>query len=107
MTRRRKRRDSRGLSRPALAGISVVVLALLALVGSIAMLAQLGDEEEQQAVVAGQPTASVAGVEVSNPSADLGRVPLDTPVGHSFRVSNRGAATVELGVPAIEVLDGC
>jgi hypothetical protein len=52
-------------------------------------------------------TDAVAGVEVLTPSVDLGRLPLDQPVSHTFVVTNTNDRVIELGKLRIEVLDGC
>ncbi len=50
---------------------------------------------------------TVAGVHVAAPSVDFGRVPLDTPVSHTFVLSNGGAEPVVVGAARIETLEGC
>jgi len=52
-------------------------------------------------------TPSVAGVEIDQPAVDLGRVALNTPVRHLFRLKNAAAGAVSLGKARIEVLEGC
>lgn len=49
----------------------------------------------------------MAGVEVLERAFNIGRIPLDTPVSHTFRLSNVGATTATVGKVRIEVLKGC
>jgi hypothetical protein len=49
----------------------------------------------------------VLGVEVADPAVNLGTFPLNTGVTHEFKLRNTGTATVFLGRPEIEVLQGC
>ncbi len=49
----------------------------------------------------------VLGVEVAQPVADAGRVPLNTAVQREWRLRNTGTTPVSLGRPGIEVLEGC
>ncbi len=49
----------------------------------------------------------VAGVEVLQPVADAGQVPLNTPVQRLWRLRNAGTTRVTLGRANIEVLEGC
>jgi hypothetical protein len=49
----------------------------------------------------------VAGVEVPDPTVDLGRQPLDTAVEKLFRLRNTSTTPVALGRPSIKVLQGC
>ena len=50
---------------------------------------------------------SVAGLEVKERLADLGRVSLNTPVRREWVLTNRGETAVTLSQPTIEVLEGC
>lgn len=50
---------------------------------------------------------SVAGLEVGERLADLGRVSLNTPVRREWVLKNRGTTVVTLAQPTIEVLEGC
>jgi hypothetical protein len=50
---------------------------------------------------------SVAGLEVGERLADLGRVSLNTPVRREWVLKNRGTMVVTLAQPTIEVLEGC
>lgn len=50
---------------------------------------------------------SVAGLEAPQPVANLGTVPVDTPVRAEYTVRNTGIAAVTLGKAGIEVLEGC
>jgi hypothetical protein len=49
----------------------------------------------------------VAGVEVLQPVADAGQIPLNTPVQRLWRLRNTGTTRVTIGLPSIEVLEGC
>ena len=49
----------------------------------------------------------VQGVEVKQPAVDRGKLPLDTTVTQAYQLVNVGSGTVQIGKPAIEVLDGC
>ena len=49
----------------------------------------------------------VLAVEVSQPVADLGQVPLNTPVQTGWVLRNTGTTPVSVGRPSIEVLEGC
>ncbi len=49
----------------------------------------------------------VLAVEVSQPVADLGQAPLNTPVRGSWVLRNNGSTPVSVGRPKIEVLEGC
>ncbi|MBE0607867.1 MAG: hypothetical protein IH609_00665 [Dehalococcoidia bacterium] len=49
----------------------------------------------------------VAGVQVDEPSVNLGRQPLSTAVEKTFTLRNTGGTPVTLGRAGIEVLEGC
>lgn len=49
----------------------------------------------------------VAGVQVDEPSVNLGRQPLNTAVERTFKLRNTGSTSVTLGRANIEVLEGC
>ena len=46
-------------------------------------------------------------VEVTQPVADLGKIPLNTPVRTGWVLRNTGTTPVSIGRPSIEVLEGC
>ncbi len=66
---------------------------------------------EGATTVSGSPLpdgpAQAAGVEVSQPVADAGRIALNTPVQRLWRLHNSGTTAVSIGRPSIEVLEGC
>lgn len=67
-----------------------------------------GAEHADHPPAAGRAGNGRAGaVEVAAPSIDLGRVPLDTPVSHAFRLRNTGTEMASLGQARIETLEGC
>lgn len=49
----------------------------------------------------------VAGVVVARPVVDLGHVPLDVVVEHTFMLRNAGTERVHLGHATVAVLEGC
>lgn len=86
----------------------LVVLAI----GVVWALAGRDGGAPRTAAGVGAPVASgtvvgTSGVRIDAAAVDLGRVPLDVTVQHSFRVSNDGAAPVRLGRATMAVLEGC
>ena len=57
-------------------------------------------------VISKEPVV-VAGVQVDEPSVNLGRQPLSTAVEKTFKLRNTGGTPVTLGRAGIEVLEGC
>lgn len=49
----------------------------------------------------------VAGVEVTEPWADLGHIPLNTGVEQTYTLRNTSSEPVHLGDASIKVLEGC
>lgn len=92
----------RRLPLPLVAGASA--LALLA-VAAFSVLALRGGDGSQ--TVDTPPVVAGSGVVALQPSADLGRVPLNTPVQHAFKLKNTGETPATLGQPRIETLEGC
>jgi hypothetical protein len=91
-----------------LAGLAAGLAALLVIVLAIGALATRGGDQGGTVNTATAAASRVVeGVEVQAASVDLGRQPLNKEVSHSFVVKNTNDRTVQLGVPAIEVLDGC
>ena len=95
-------------------GRYIVAVAGIAAVGALAAWAILslrspGTDSSAGAAVSATPAGAiqVAGVEVAEPSVDLGNVPLDTPVSHEFELRNLGTGVAMLGQATIEVLEGC
>ena len=86
-------------------GTAVVLVIVLAIAILANRSADGGGPASRGTAVAAAHT--VGGVEVQAASVDLGRVPLNKQITHNFVVKNTNAGTVQLGVPAIEVLDGC
>lgn len=96
-----------------LAGIGIATLSVVMI--ALRSAAQ-GDGESAPASI-GQTGAtapavprgpqSVAGLEVEERLADLGRVPMNTPVRREWVLTNRGTSDVTLAQPTIEVLEGC
>ena len=68
-----------------------------------------GGSNGTQAVVRPLPAgpAYAGGVVVAEPMVDLGRVPLDVVVQHTFRLRNIGPERVYLGRPTMVALEGC
>ncbi|HEX6030217.1 MAG TPA: hypothetical protein VFY90_02220 [Tepidiformaceae bacterium] len=89
-----------------LIGGAVIAVAFTAVVLA-AVLGGGGKASPSSSVDVPIPAPATSGVEVAQPSVDLGRVPLNQLVNHSFVLKNTNDRAVELGVPAIEVLDGC
>jgi hypothetical protein len=104
-TRQREKKPRKSWRWPALIGGGVLV----ATVGAVLVAVSLGGGDQTAPRTSDAPATitSLAGVEVVEPSADLGRRPLDVPVSHNFVLKNNSDRPVDLGVPAIEVLDGC
>ena len=90
-----------GLGAALVAGLVVLVLAFVLLANGA------GDTAGGPAAPPGAEARAAGGVVVQQASVDLGRQPLDKSLSHSFVVKNTNDRTVQLGVPAIEVLDGC
>lgn len=86
---------------PLLAGIGIVTVAGLL---AVTVLLLRGGNDAQPAPI---PAAGAAGVLALQPSVNLGRVPLNTPVQHAFRLKNTGDAPVTLGQARVETLEGC
>ena len=97
-------------------GILLLVVAATAAVGVGGFMAWSSDADGTDA--AGAPSSDAAsgvpvgpilvlGVEVPQPVADAGRVPLNTAVQGEWRLRNTGTTPVSLGRPSIEVLEGC
>lgn len=114
--RTEERASPRRLSGALIGGV-VAVGVLLAL-GAAALTGQFGTSTETEQTARDVPAASdtsapvqaraeAGGVMVEQASVDVGRVPLNTPISHSFKLSNTGAAPVQLGPPRVEILEGC
>ena len=104
MTRRQRRKtqqrhSSRGVAL-AIGALTVIVVALLA-----AAVAQRWGGTSQPEMPQG--TARVGDVEASQPSVDLGHVPLDVNVEQKFVLRNVGTSPATLGEAKIDVLEGC
>lgn len=97
----------------------ILAAAALATVGTVAIALQPRGQDKDQspaspssgitAIATSIPSGpqSVAGLEVKERLADLGRVSLNTPVRREWVLANRGTTSVTLAQPAIEVLEGC
>ncbi len=97
-----------------LAGGALMVLAVAAMYGwnwysdrggTDAVAATSGPGAAETSLPAGP--IQVAGVEVLQPVADAGQIPLNTPVQRLWRLRNTGTTRVTVGRPSIEVLEGC
>jgi hypothetical protein len=100
-------------------GTSLIVAAFLAagLIAGIALLVvadrraggpeQPGQQTARTVLPPGAETAHAGGIHVERAAVDQGRVPLDTPVGQTFRLRNVGGEPVTLGKARVEVLEGC
>ena len=113
-----KRPESRSLMNLRIARSMLIAMGVTALVGLAASgLAACGSGSDGRSSDSSDPSATknalpdgpvqVLAVEVSQPVAELGRVPLNTPVRGEWRLRNTGAIPVSLGRPSIEVLEGC
>ncbi len=101
-------RPGGGLGRYAVAVAAVAVVGALAAWAILSLRSPGADSNAGGAVTATAARAiQVAGVQVDQPSVDLGKVPLDTPVSHEFEVHNVGTGMAMLGQATIEVLEGC
>jgi hypothetical protein len=106
-SRRRRQKPATRRGPWLLIGGAVIAVAFTAVVLA-AVLGGGGDKASPASSVdVPIPAATTSGVEVAQPSVDLGRVPLNELVNHAFVLKNTNDRAVELGVPAIEVLDGC
>lgn len=65
------------------------------------------DIQRPDGTVVSRNATVAAGVQVDEPSVDLGRQPLNTRVERTFTLRNVGSTAVSLGRPNIEVLEGC
>lgn len=114
----KQHRRSRKSSSRAWQAVILTAVALAA-VGAVAIsLQSRGHDDDQStaspgsgitAVATSVPSGpqSVAGLEVKERLADLGRVSLNTPVRREWVLANRGTTAVTLAQPTIEVLEGC
>ncbi len=96
--------------------LAVVGGATLGIIGAVWTSANNGDENTNvaistESVVIDIPVAKApqvaAGVRVSEPAVDRGKLPLNTTVSQVYELVNTGSGTAKLGEPTIEVLDGC
>jgi hypothetical protein len=89
----------------AVCGAIALLLAVIVIAGS----GLLGGSDDTAAPAGGISVApaTAAGIEAAEPWADLGRVPLDTPVRHAYTLRNTGDVAASLGKATIEVLEGC
>lgn len=97
----RRRRPWGQLAVVAAATLAVLAVGLWLVAGNGS-----GPPGTSSAVLPEGPVA-VAGLEAPQPVANLGTVPLDTPVRAEYVVRNAGDSTVTLGTLGIEVLEGC
>jgi hypothetical protein len=95
--------------------VTAVTAAIIALTALVACSSSSGGDtpaggkasaSSGQAALPAGPV-KLAGVEVLEPVADAGRVPLNTPVEQTWRLKNMGTTTVKVGTPTIQVLEGC
>jgi hypothetical protein len=96
-----------------------VVFALTAAIIALTTLVGCNSNSDAAAPAGGKASATsgqsalpsgpvkLAGVEVLEPVADAGRVPLNTPVEQTWQLKNTGTTTVKVGTPTIQVLEGC
>ena len=89
--------------------LAFVLAAGLAIFAGALWLAVGGKSGSQTASDAQLPAGpvTVAGVEAPQPVANLGTVPVDTPVRTEYLVRNTGTSAVTLGTAGIQVLEGC
>jgi len=111
-TRRPRLSSRRWIQGGLLAGLSAVLVVVL---GAVWIASQSDDAKVAaggtdsavvQIPIANDPQTA-AGVRVSEPAVDRGKLPLNTTVTQVYELVNTGSGTARLGEPTIEVLDGC
>lgn len=95
-------RDRRRLALSAVAAAALLGALVFAAVAWALSTGGGGDETTVRV-----PAARAAGIEVQEPWADLGRIPMDTPVKQSYTLTNTSQNAVSLGEATIETLEGC
>ena len=115
LPRRRRRRALPGGLLATAAGIVVVALVMAFAIAATGVgtddtpVAATGGHGVTEIPVPGEATGTVAagGVEVDGAVVAMGQVPLDVTVTPTWRIRNTSDATVTLGEPHAEVVDGC
>jgi len=102
----RKRKQSHGRS-PLLLILLGGVVAAAAVLGAAIALSAGGEESPTGSQVTHDGAIQAGGIAVLNPWADMGRLPLDTPVEHRYTLRNVSQQPVSLQRASIEVLEGC
>ena len=110
--RLRSREASRFPGRGAARGRLPLLLGLgfaAGVAGVIAIAVWSGGSSAPERSTLDLPDGPARAGDVEAPQAvvDLGHVPLDTVVEPSFVLRNTGEAVARLGVPRVEVLEGC
>ncbi len=80
----------------------VILLAVAALFAGCG-----GDDGTKPPVAAPSVAGGGARVVADQASVDLGKVPLNRMVTHTWRLRNEGSGKAQLGKPKIETLEGC